>query len=188
MTGAAPRTARPTTNATTAHNFVPSARITALSGKPWFAARGSRRPVSTTRSRTRVAVPGPSAAPPRSGRGPPARRDRHPPRYRRGDRGGRGARGQDDDVKRPGTATRTTLTTPGAASEGPRSGCRRSSTNAESMWPPSSPSRCTGSTPRTDRDRRELEAFSSAPAAATASEPASRRYRADDESGRGPRS
>ena len=48
------------------------------------------------------------------------------------------------------TATRKTPDRPGAASGAPRSGSRRSSTSAESTSPPSSPSRCTGSTPRSE--------------------------------------
>ena len=39
---------------------------------------------------------------------------------------------------------------PGAASDAPRSGCKRSSTSAESTWPHSSPSRCTRFTPRAE--------------------------------------
>ena len=38
----------------------------------------------------------------------------------------------------------------GGTSDGPRSGCRRSSTNAASTWPPSSRSRCIRSTPRAE--------------------------------------
>ena len=46
--------------------------------------------------------------------------------------------------------------------DAPRSGCRPSSTSVESTSPPSSPSRCTGFTPRTDPDGGETEAFQTA--------------------------
>ena len=56
------------------------------------------------------------------------------------------------------TATRRTPNRPGAALDGPRSGCRRSSTNAASTWPPSNRSRCIGSTPRAEpTSAREIE-------------------------------
>ena len=48
------------------------------------------------------------------------------------------------------TATLRTPNGPGAALDGPRSGCRRSSTNAASTWPPSSRSRCIRSIPRAE--------------------------------------
>ena len=51
----------------------------------------------------------------------------------------------------PRYRARRTPARPGAASDGPQSGCRRSSTTAESTWLPSSRSRCTRSTPRFPR-------------------------------------
>ena len=58
--GAAPQSALPT-NTTTARRIVAMARVTSMSGRPWFAARGTLRPFPTAISRTRVAPPGPFA-------------------------------------------------------------------------------------------------------------------------------
>ena len=58
--GRAAHIARPT-NTTTARIIVSLARVTAMSGKPGFAARRTRRLASTAISRTSVALPGPSA-------------------------------------------------------------------------------------------------------------------------------
>ena len=59
VTGLAPRTVRPT-NTATARIMVSLSRITSMSGRPGFAARGTLRPLSTTIRRTSVALPGPS--------------------------------------------------------------------------------------------------------------------------------